>query len=217
MKTEELIDRLARDLAPVRPLPRPERRAAAWLVGAGLYVGLFVVLTRSGGGPTTDLEALLPQLAALVACVVAAGAAFASVVPGYSRAVLAWPLIAGVVWLGMLAIGATWSSGAIAAASRHEWACVLLIVVGAAPLLAALVAMLRRGAPFRPAVTAGLAALAVGALASAGACFWRPHADDAVTLVWHGGAIAIVMAVCLLGARWLLGPSRLSGTGREVR
>ena len=205
MKTEDLIDRLARDLAPVEPLPGPTKRAAAWLVGAAIYVGIFVLLTRSGAGALTDPGVVLPQLAALATCALAAAAAFASVVPGHSRALLAAPAIAGVVWLGMLAIGATWSSEVVAAA-RHEWACVSLIVLGGAPLLVALVVMLRRGAPFRPGVTGAFGALAVGALWSAGACFWRPHANDAVTLVWHGGAIAIVVAVCLVGARRVLAP-----------
>jgi hypothetical protein len=203
MKTEDLIDRLARDLAPVQPLPRPARRAATWLVGAAIYVGIFVLLTRSGGGALTDPRLMLPQLAALVTCALAVSAAFASVVPGRSRVVLAAPVVAGVAWLGMLGTGATWSSEVVAGAT-HEWACVSLIVLGGAPLLAALAVMLRRGAPFRPGLTGALGALAVGALWSAGACFWRPHANDAVTLVWHGGAIALVVAACVLGARRVL-------------
>lgn len=216
MKTEELVNRLARDLAPVKPLPPPARRAAAWLGGAALYIGVFLFLTRMGGGPLTDPKALLPQLAALATCVFAAGAAFASVVPGHSRGALLAPVIAGVIWIGMLAGGAVWSFDAVAVA-RHELACVGLIVLGGAPLLAALAAMLRQGAPFRPAVTAALAAVAVGALASAGACFWRPHADGAITFVWHGGAIAVLVAVCLLGARWVLAPRLVADAERKER
>jgi hypothetical protein len=203
MSTEELIHRLARDLPPVKPLPRPAKRAGAWLLGAGLYVGVFLLLTWSGGGALTDPGALPAQLAALATCVLAALAAFASVVPGHSRAVFAWPLVAMLAWLGMLLAGATWSGGAVSQA-RHELACVGLIVLGGAPLLVALAAMLRRGAPFRPAVTGAFAALAVGALTSAAACFWRPHGDDAVTLVWHGGATVAVVVACVLGARFAL-------------
>ncbi|HET8698320.1 MAG TPA: NrsF family protein [Gammaproteobacteria bacterium] len=202
MNTDELIQRLASDLAPVEPLRRPAKRAAAWLVGAGLYVGVFLLLTRSGGA-FTDRGTLWAQLAALAACVLAALAAFASVVPGHSRVVFVWPLIAVLAWLGMLVAGATWPGEAVTEA-RHELACVGLIVLGGAPLLVALAAMLRRGAPFQPAVTGAFAALAVGALTSAGACFWRPHADDAVTLIWHGGAILAVVVACVLGARFAL-------------
>jgi hypothetical protein len=61
--------------------------------------------------------------------------------------------------------------------------------------------MLRRGAPFTPGTTAAFAALAVGALANIGACFWRPHAVDDVTLVWHGGTIFALVLACALGAR----------------
>jgi hypothetical protein len=203
MNTDEHIQRLASDLAPVEPLRRPAKRAAAWLVGAGLYVGVFLLLTRSGGGAFTYPGTLPAQLAALAACVLAALAAFASVVPGYSRVVFVWPLVAMLAWLGMLLAGATWPGEAVSEA-RHELACVGLIVLGGAPLLVALAAMLRRGAPFRPALTAAFAALAVGALTSAAACFWRPHGDDAVTLVWHGGAILAVVVACVLGARFAL-------------
>jgi hypothetical protein len=73
------------------------------------------------------------------------------------------------------------------------------IVAGGAPLLAVLAWMLRRGAPLEPATTAAFAALAVAALANVGACVSLPHANNAVTLFWHGGVVAAVTvgaAVC---------------------
>jgi hypothetical protein len=62
-------------------------------------------------------------------------------------------------------------------------------------------ALLRRGAPFTPGTTAAFAALAVGAVTNIGACFWRPHNVDDVTLVWHGGAILALVLACVLSAR----------------
>jgi hypothetical protein len=41
-------------------------------------------------------------------CLLAAGAAFASVVPGQARVVFAWTLLAVLARLGMLLAGATW-------------------------------------------------------------------------------------------------------------
>jgi hypothetical protein len=107
-----------------------------------------------------------------------------------------------LVWLGSL-IAAGGEPASIVGA-QHEWLCVAVILVGGAPLLAVLAAMLRRGAPLNPAVTAAFAALAVGTLANVGACVSQPHADHYVTLVWHGGAILALALACVLGARLVL-------------
>ena len=64
-----------------------------------------------------------------------------------------------------------------------------------------LTVMLRRGAPLNPAATAALAALAVGAMANVGACLSLPHANNAITLVWHGGVVLVLAAVAALTAR----------------
>ena len=89
-------------------------------------------------------------------------------------------------------------------AARHEWWCVGVILIGGAPLLAALVVMLRRGATLTPTMTGALAAIAVGALANVAACFWRPHPNDDVTFVWHGGAILALVLLCVCGAGFVL-------------
>jgi hypothetical protein len=64
--------------------------------------------------------------------------------------------------------------------------------------------MLRRGAPLNPPATATLAALSVGMLGSVAACVARPHPDDAITLVWHGGAIVALALGCMWAARFAL-------------
>jgi hypothetical protein len=200
MNTDDFIDRLAHDLTPVAPLPRPAKRAAAWLAGAVIYVGVFLALTGRGDAVLGEPRALLAQLTALATGVLACHAAFASVVPGYSWGPFVWPAVTGAAWLGLLCMGPAPS----AAADTHEWACVGLIVLGGAPLLATLVAMLRRGAAFTPAVTGALAALAVGMLANVGTCLWRPHAYDTAMLAWHGAAILVLTALCAGGARFVL-------------
>ena len=68
-----------------------------------------------------------------------------------------------------------------------------------------LTVMLRRGAPLNPAATAALAALAVGAMANVGACLSLPHANSAITLVWHGGVVLVLAAVAALTARLVFG------------
>jgi hypothetical protein len=101
---------------------------------------------------------------------------------------------------------ADWSAVSTA---THEWWCVGFIVVGGAPLLFVLARMLRRGAPLRPATTAAFAALSVAALANVGACLSLPHANNAVTLAWHGGVI-VVSTLCAAASGRLLFSWRLA-------
>jgi hypothetical protein len=196
MNTNDLIARLTRDLAPAPPLRNPWRRASAWLLGAVAYVAALtlVMLDPASAAGSRYAALLVPQLAALLTAVIAAAAALASVVPGHSRKLMAWPVLAAVLWAGTLALGA--SAGGASDSPHREWLCVAQIVLGGAPLLAVLVFMLRRGAPLDVGLTAALAALAVGALTNVGACYSHPHTDTLLTLVWHGGAIA---GMALLG------------------
>jgi hypothetical protein len=204
MNTNDLIQRLSRDLAPVEPLWRPGRRAVAWLFAAAVYVAVLTALLAKAGAPL-ELAAprvWLPHLTAIAACLLASWAAFASVIPGYSRLPAAWAAIGALVWITTVVVASRWHSDmATIVAARHEAACVVVIVLGGAPLLVAMAAMLRRGAPFTPGTTAAFAALAVGAITNIGACFWRPHAVDDVTLVWHGGAIIALVLACAFSAR----------------
>lgn len=203
MNTNDLIDRLTTDLAPAPPLRNPWRRAGIWLLGALAYVAALTLamLDPAPGAGSRGAALLAPQLAALMTAVLAAAAAFASVVPGYSRKLLAWPVVALGLWVGTLVVGA--SAAAPGGAPHREWLCVAQIVLGGAPLLAVLAMMLRRGAPLDAGVTAALAALAVGALTNVGACYSHPHTDNLLTLTWHGGAIAAMALLALLTGRFV--------------
>jgi hypothetical protein len=207
MKTDDVIEQLVADLEPVRPLRPPGIRAAWWLAGAVLYLA---ILTVARPGFTFELDGgalgfLLIQAVGVVAGVLAAIAALASVVPGYSGRLGGWALVAGIAWLAIMAIvafGADANSPVLAA--QHEWLCVAVILIGGAPLVAALSVMLRRGAPLTPIRTGLLSALAVGLLANFSACLSAPHASDLVTLMWHGGALLASILVCAAGARTVL-------------
>lgn len=206
MNTDHLIERLADRLPPAPPLRRPGIRAIVWLGGAALYLGLLTLSMTSGADLAANgsgIRFVIPQLAAIATGTLAAAAAFASVIPGYSRRVLVWPVVAGMIWVGSLAIGARpeWGQPAAILAASREWTCVALIVLGGAPLAAGLSVMLRRGAPLAPATTAALGALAVGALANVGACVSHPHASSAVTLVWHGITIAALIGLAAASGR----------------
>ncbi|HUF72669.1 MAG TPA: NrsF family protein [Gammaproteobacteria bacterium] len=206
MKTDDLIERLAARLTPVRPLAPPGKRAALWLMGSALYLGAMI-LGVSGFDTTTGGMApglLLSQSIGVLAGALAVFAAFSSVVPGDSRRALIVTALATLAWLAWFAVVVVSADDAQAiAASRHEWVCVAMILAGGAPLAATLAIMLRKGAPLHPMLTGVLVAIAVGLLANFSACISLPHGNAEATFAWHGAALAILVLCCAVGARFV--------------
>lgn len=202
MRTEDLIDRLSADAAPVRPLASPLHRLTLWLCMAVPAVAMVVVVMS----PRPDLglkfvepRYLVEQGAALATALLAAFAAFSAGVPGHSRWVLAWPLVPLGLWLASLGEGCVtaWLRlGADGLELRPDWVCFPAIAMTGAVPGAAMVAMIRRGAPLMPRATVALGALAAAALGNVGLRLF--HLEDAslMILVWQFGTVA---ALSLLG------------------
>jgi hypothetical protein len=213
MRTDELIDRLGRAVTVAKPLPAPGIRTAMWTVWAVSYlvvvaVMMFAVMSSAGVSPTPLY--LVQQSAALVTGIMAARAALASVIPGANTRVWAMPAMgAGVwglslLWAGVLDLHA---SGTLGVTSQSDWPCVVSMTVGGLVVGSPLIWMLRRGAPLTPGLTAFLAALAALSFANIEACLTRPHPLALTVLLWHGGTVAAVAALCALtGRRWLRWP-----------
>jgi hypothetical protein len=213
MKTDELIDRLGRDVTVVKPLRAPRTRTIVWLLWAAVYLVVVAVMMLTMMSParvTVTPLYLLQQGAALVTGIAAARAAFASVVPGASTRV--WVQAAGsaavwvvfLLWQGILDVH---TSGTLGASRETDWPCVASIAIGALVLGGPLVWMLRRGAPLTPRTTALLAGSAALSFANIEACVTRPHAFAMTVLLWHGGTITLVVALFAgMGRRWLRWP-----------
>ena len=213
MKTDDLIDQLGREATVTKPLPAPGVRTAAWIVWALSYLVLATILmfaVMSSASLTASPLYLVQQGAALVTGIMAARAAFASVIPGAHNRVWVLPAIGAAVWGVLLlwaGVGDLRASGTLGATSRSDWPCVASMALGGLVVGAPLVWMLRRGAPLTPSLTAFLAALAALSLANVEACLTRPHAFAATVLLWHGGTVAAFAALCALtGTRWLRWP-----------
>jgi len=213
MRTDDLIDRLGRDVAVARPLPTPGMRTAVWTVWAVSYlivvaVMMFAVMSSAGVTPTPLY--LAQQSAALVTGIMAARAALASVIPGGKNRVWVLPAIGVATWAAaLLGAGALdlHASGTLGVTSQSDWPCVVSMTLGGLVVGAPLVWMLRRGAPLTPGLTAFLTALAALSFANIEACLTRPHAFAVTVLLWHGGTVAAVAALCALtGPRWLRWP-----------
>ena len=213
MRTDDLIDRLGRDVTVARPLPTPGMRTAVWMVWAVSYlivvaVMMFAVMSPAGVTPTPLY--LVQQSAALVTGIMAARAALASVIPGANDRVWVLPAIgvatwaAALLWAGVLDLQV---SGTLGVTSQSDWPCVASMTVGGLLVGAPLAWMLRRGAPLTPHLTAFLAALAALSVANIEACLTRSHAFALTVLLWHGGTVVAIAALCaLMGHRWLRWP-----------
>jgi hypothetical protein len=208
MKTDELIDELGRDLKPIRRLPPPWRRAAAWFACGVAYVaavGTFAWIRRGTLGVEATGPYVLQQGALALVGLLAALGAFASVVPGTTSRVRT----AAVMPVGVMMVALLWGTardlqqfGTAGFGRETDWPCVVSIALGGLVLWGVASAMLRRGAVLEPRVTSVLAALAAVSLANVEACISRVHGFTATVIVWHGLTAALVMSVLVvLGPR----------------
>lgn len=210
MDTAHLIERLAEQAQPVRPLPSPWKRAVLWLAVATPCVALVVVVMS----PRPDIAARLADtrfvvelVAAIATAIFAAVAAFACTVPGRSRLVCVLPMVTLAIWLASVGQGCfrDWMAlGSEGLKLQTDWACVLAAALAGLVPSIAMVAMLRRGAPVFPRASLVLGALAVGALANAGAQFFHVGDVSIMVLVWHLGSVALLSMVAGVVGRLIL-------------
>jgi hypothetical protein len=185
-QTADLIRHLAADAAAVRPLPRPWTRTAIWLGVSLLYMAALYAIWLPAANARSDARFVIEQVAALTTGVLAALAAFASVVPGYSRRLAFASLVPLAVWLTSLgqSCARDWAAAASPPIATH-WACFpITVTVGLVPM-SAIIVMLRRGAPIAPRLTTALSGLGAASVANVAIRF--VHATDAsvIVLLWH--------------------------------
>jgi hypothetical protein len=221
MNTEKLIERLAQIVEPVRPLPCPWTRMAAWLLVAIPYVALVVFVIS----PRVDLVSkasewryAIEQVAALATGITAATAAFATVIPGYDRKFLFLPALPLAIWLATLGEGCVqdWIYfGHDGLSLRPDWFCFpAIVLVGAVPAIAMAV-MLRRGAPLTPHITAALGGLAAAGLGNFGLRLFHSQDASLMVLVWQVGTVFILTALAAWAGHHLLNWRSIVGTNRR--
>ena len=201
MDTDGLIKLLVEDLRPARPLRSPWTRAILWMAIGLPYVAAVVwgkLMMIETWNIASDTRFLIEQAATLATALVAAVAAFVSVIPGFDRRLMLLPLAPLGLWLATVGHGCVqdWLRlGGDGLTIRPDWDCLpSATIIGIVPAIV-LVIMLRRGAPLHPRWTLALAALAVASLANFGLQF--AHARDAsiMVLTWHLGAAAGLSAL----------------------
>jgi hypothetical protein len=167
---------------------------------------LIMPLRHDSPAAFHDHLLLIELGAALATGLTAAVAAFASIIPGYSRNWVALPAGPLVIWMASLGPGCVQQLnefGIQGLPLRHNpWCVPFIIVFGALPAVLATV-MLRRGAPLTPRLTAALGGLAAAGLANVGVRIVHPEDVSVMLLFWHVGSVIVLSTVAGAAGRYL--------------
>ena len=205
---QQLIDRLSRDLKPVRRV-RPTRLVLIWLVAVALIADVFAI--------RADLHAMmadlmlapymwLAALSSAVTGVLAVIAAFMTGMPGRSPRWALLPLPALIWWVIECGMGFAhiwrlpdWQDVSMLG-GEYSFGFIVLVSL---PLSALLVVLLRRTFPVRPTLTASLAGLAAAGAAATLLNFFHAYDGSLSDLIAHVASVAIVIGLNRLCAGWL--------------
>ena len=199
-KHDRLILDLAADLRPVRRLSPPLLRALVWLAalaGLGLALAAFANLEAVWQRISAAPDLWLAVIGSAMTAILAAIAAFELSLPDASRAWAALPLPAALLWVGASGLGCLRdfiAPQSHVAVMSEMGDCLMFIVFLSVPLSALLFAMLRRGYPLYPGLTAVIGGLAVAAAAASLLNFFHPYDAAATDLLVHAVAVAVVIA-----------------------
>ena len=183
--TDRLIEQLALEVVPVRPLASPMQRTVGWLAASMAVVAVLAVLLGWRGGMPADMDAIVNSALGHLAWLALPPA-------------LAW--FAGMGW-GCLAEA---RAGTLAF-GLESWHCALMITVVSTPMLLVMLLLVRHAGVLRPVPTAALAVLSAAGLSSAAVSLVHGQESAALTLLWHGGAVLLLCALAALSGRPLLG------------
>lgn len=213
-QTDGLIDRLAVDVRPVKPLRAPALRAlralAAIVVAAGFAIAVRGDLTDLGARYAGREAFLALEMSAMLAtAVLAIVAAFFVSIPGCSKRWIAAPIPFFAVWLLASGLGcygdflrrggAEWELGE----SLH---CLSFILATSAVLAPLLIWRLARSKPIDPLPVALLGGLGVAASSAFVLQFFHPFTVTFIDLTVHLFAILVVIGTVGLLHRRTLAP-----------
>ena len=214
-RADSLIDRLAAEVRPVRPLRAPALRAvmalAAIVVAASFAVAMLgdVAELRDRYAGREALLAL--EMAAMLAtAVLAIVAAFFVSIPGRSKRWIAAPIPFFAVWLLVSGLGCY---GDFVRRGGVEWElgesmhCLSFILATSAVLAPLLVWRLARAKPIDPLPVALLGGLGVAASSAFVLQFFHPFTVTFIDLAVHLVAILVVVGTLGLFNRRTLAPA----------
>ncbi len=221
-ETEQMIQGLARDARPVRPLHGPHIRAALWLIISLSYITAILILMPAGHNILAQFSNqafAIEQAATLSTAIAAAIAAFITIIPGRSPRWAALPLFPVSIWLASLAPACMLEFSQIglqAFMTPHSLWCVpVMAVFGAVPAIAMIV-MIRRGAPMTPHLSAALGGLAAAGIGNLGVRLVHPEDVSVMLIVWHIGGVMALSALAASAGRLLLNWASITAASQNA-
>jgi len=214
-RVETLIETLAADARPVRPLRPPVARAMAWIaavtISGGLAVYLLADVRQLFARYDGRAEMMALEMAAMLATgVLAIVGAFLVAIPGRSKRWLLAPAGPFAAWLLLSGAGCYRDlvrNGSSDLSIGHSLDCLIFILAVSLPLGVTLVWLLARARPIDPLPVALLGGLGTAATAAFILQFFHPFAVTFVDLAIHLFAIALVVSVTALINRRALSPA----------
>lgn len=209
--TAELIHALVADAPPVRRLRPPLTRAALWLALAAIVLVLLGILVGARpdlGARAGETGFVVRVAASLLTGISAAFAAFMVALPDRSRW---WPLLpapAFGVWISVIGYGCLtdWVSLGPEGVGLGETArCFATLALVSLPLGFAMLLMLRRTGPLRPAAALATGSLAVAAIAATALSLFHDLDASVLVLILNLGPVALIA-----GLGGALGPRALA-------
>jgi len=202
--TDRLIERLASQARPVAPIASPLRRTAWWALFAG---ALVAIASTSWGTHEHALRTLsdpgeaIEWIGSVLTGLCAAYAAFQISVPGRSGSWAWLPVLPLALWLSGIGVGCIEDYATLGIAAfgfqTHSGECARAIVLMSLPLGLAMALMVRHAGVVRPGPTLMLAALSAAALSSAGVSLFHNGETSLMSLLWHGGVVAVLALASL--------------------
>jgi hypothetical protein len=193
-----LRDAVARDLAPVRPLPRAAVRALLLVpIAVAILVGIPAAhWLRFDFAILGFVRAAGLSIAQAAVGIVIAGLALRESIPGrqLSRAAL-WTAFAAGFGIPALVLLATRQVSLLGPIPSHAWSdgviCLRTSALAAVPALAVSAVLVARAYALRPGVAGALYGLGCGLIADAGLRLWCEYSTASHVLLAHGGAVVV--------------------------
>jgi hypothetical protein len=209
MKTDTLIDLLARNAGPAPRAPALRRLSPAAL--AGLVVSALAAITWFGAIPAPMFATAVPWTKMAYAGALALAAGWLTARLSRPAAPLRWPQRVTVAVVGVMAVmgGVSLvyepSGGRVQALLGHSWSsCPWSVLALSLPGLAAALWAVQGLAPTRPRAAGFAAGLMAGSVGAFGYSLSCPEASSAFVAMWYTLGMALTGAVgALLGPRVL--------------
>ncbi|MYN25918.1 NrsF family protein [Duganella levis] len=203
---DALIERLSRDVTPVKRPASPWQRALGWMLVAmpcGFLASLMMPSAAANWADPGALWAGLGMLVSLGLGVFALKTAFALSIAGHKLPQWRWLAAFSVVWLLVELLQIT-SSGDPVGHFGDGIYCYTFMMIAGIPMVVVVVAALRLTRSLYPAGSLAIAGLGIAAMSQIILGFCHPVAGELMDLLMHlAAAITLIAIAVLAGRRWI--------------